>query len=310
MEDTHYQELATYKLHVQRIVEHWSAFLARREDMLAQARRFGAVPEKATETLIGSLLTEVLDWTTRDLNWQLDYADLVVTRNYCKHLLLETKRPGALRANRDAIIQAFDQAYRYAAEQHVTTIAVSDAHILRVADVAEGGLKLRCTADLDTPTPPVESLWWISVHGIYRSPPAMADSDPYQPSAHSNPNASTKIDSAPKPSSELLHHKYQLPARCFAYVLDASNPSGWKLPYRLTNNEPDAKRLPKAIQSLLSNYRGTQVGGIPDEAIPAVMRRLEAAAREVGKMPDQLATTANAYRNLAGALAQLPLPKT
>lgn len=108
MEDYAYRELATYKAHALRLAEHWSAFLAQREDMLAQARRFGAVPEKATETIIGTLLTEILDWTIHDLNWQLGYADLVVTRNYCKHLLVETKRPGALRTNREAIIQAFE----------------------------------------------------------------------------------------------------------------------------------------------------------------------------------------------------------
>lgn len=124
--------------------------------------------------------------------------------------------------------------------------------------------------------------------------------------ARSQPSETAKTDADLEPSAELLHHKYLLPARCFAYVPDASTPAGWKLPYRLANNDPDIKRLPKAIQSLLSNYRGAQVGGIPDEAIPAVMRRLEAAAREVGRMPDQLSTTANAYRNLATALAQLP----
>lgn len=305
MTDASYQNLSTYKQHVERVEETWSEFLTRRKDMLAQAGRFGAVPEKATETIIGSLLTEVLDWTTRDLNWQLDYADLVITRNYCKHLLVETKRPGALHTNRDAIIQAFGQAHRYADEQHVTTIAVSDGHLLRAADITDGGLKSRCVTDLASSAPPVDSLWWISVHGIYREPLSTISGDPYQTLERSQSNEDGFREPESVSTEELLHHKYKLPARCFAYVPDANNPSGWKLPYRLDNNEPDSRRLSMAIQSLLSNYRGAQVGGIPDEAIPAVMRRLEVAARELGKMPDQLATTANAYKNLAAALEQL-----
>lgn len=306
MDDDSYRELANYKAHANGLPDRWTAFRTRRDDMLAQARRFGAVPEKATETIIGTLLTEVLDWTTHDLNWQLDYADLVVTRNYCKHLLIETKRPGALCSNREAIIRAFDQAHRYAAEQHVKTIAVSDGYILRALDVEDGGLKIRCTIDLDTPTPDADPLWWISVHGIYRTPPAEVVSDPYQTLAHLQPSEPAQLDASPGLPGELLHHKYHLRARCFAYVPDASKPNTWKLPYRLANNEPDIKRLPKAIQCLLSNYRGAQVGGIPDEAVPAIMRRLEVAAREVGKMPDQFATTASAYQMLAAALAQLP----
>lgn len=99
MNDRDYQSLAIYKQHADRVEQQWQTFLARREDMLAPARRFGAVPEKAAETIIGSLLSDVLDWTARDLNWQLGYADLVITRNYCKHLLVETKRPGALRTS-------------------------------------------------------------------------------------------------------------------------------------------------------------------------------------------------------------------
>ena len=31
-----------------------------------------------------------------------------------------------------------------------------------------------------------------------------------------------------------------------------------------------AMRLPKAIQAILSNYRGTRVSGIPEEAVCAV----------------------------------------
>ena len=305
MADDDYQELSTYKAHVARVNANWPDFLRRREDMLMQADRFGGVPEKAAETIMGTLLTDVLDWETRDLNWQLSYADLVITRNYYKHLLIETKAPGAFVDSRTAIIRAFEQAHRYAAEQHVGAIAVSDGCLLRVADVANGGLEFRCAASLDAAEPPVEPLWWISVHGIYRELPATIAGDPYNPLWKQADTADTEQDTQVENPGQLLHHKYKLPARCFAYVPDASDPKTWKLPYRLMDSKPDTKRLPKAIQSLLSNYRGAQVSGIPDEVIPAVMRRLEAAAREVGKMPDQIATTAKAYQRLQEALAQL-----
>jgi hypothetical protein len=57
---------------------------------------------------------------------------------------------------------------------------------------------------------------------------------------------------------------------------------------------------------LSSNDRGAQVDGIPDEVVPAIMRRLESAAREAGKMPVQHATRTEAYPMPNIALAQLP----
>lgn len=57
------------------------------------------------------------------------------------------------------------------------------------------------------------------------------------------------------PSGELLHHKYLLPASCFAYIGTANLPATWKLPYLQADGTPDLKRLPKAIQAILSNYR-------------------------------------------------------
>lgn len=300
-----YQELATYKTHAERVKANWPDFLQRREEMLMQVGRFGGAPEKAAETIMGTLLTDVLDWQTRDLNWQLSYADLVVTRNIFKCLLVETKAPGTFVNSRTSIMRAFEQAHRYAAEQKVKAVVVSDGLILRVADVANGGLEFRCATALDVLKPPIEPLWWISVHGIYRPVPETITGNLYDPLWKQKLPDEAKDPNQAGEAEELLHHKYKIPARCFAYVPDASDPKSWKLPYRLIDSKPDTKRLPKAIQSLLSNYRGTQVSGIPDEVIPAVMRRLEAAAREVGKMPDQLATTARTYQRLQEALAQL-----
>jgi len=104
---------------------------------------------------------------------------------------------------------------------------------------------------------------------------------------------------------ELLHHKYQLPARCFAYVGNASDPSTWKLPYLKADGRTDGRRLPKAVQSVLSNYRGAHVHGIPEADIPAVLTRLGHCAAREGKMPFQRGDAAAAYRQLQAALEQL-----
>ena len=45
----------------------------------------------------------VLDWSVRDLNNQVEYADLVLTRLGIKSLVIEVKRPGALAWNRRAV---------------------------------------------------------------------------------------------------------------------------------------------------------------------------------------------------------------
>jgi hypothetical protein len=66
----------------------------------------------------------------------------------------------------------------------------------------------------------------------------------------------------------------------------------------------DAKRLPKAIQAILSNFRGVKVSGIPEDAIPAVLQRLARAARQAGHMPPEACNPAPIYRQLADTLEQ------
>jgi len=63
--------------------------------------------------------------------------------------------------------------------------------------------------------------------------------------------------------------------------------------------------LPKAIQALLSNYRGTKVGSIPVAVLPTVLERLASAAESLGKMPHQRGDTAAIYVQFAEALEQI-----
>jgi hypothetical protein len=67
----------------------------------------------------------------------------------------------------------------------------------------------------------------------------------------------------------------------------------------------DVNRLPKAIQAILSNYRGARVAFVPERYIPDVLMRLEEAAERIGKMPHQGGKTAPAYEMLAGAINQI-----
>lgn len=103
-------------------------------------------------------------------------------------------------------------------------------------------------------------------------------------------------------SAERLHPAYKLPARCFAYVGNESDAKTWKLPYRLADGAPDVKRLPAAVQALLTGYRGRKVSGIPEDRVPEVLSNLGRAAAQAGKMPFQDPKAAAVYRQLQTAL--------
>ncbi|MHB1950022.1 MAG: hypothetical protein ACYCQK_00955 [Acidiferrobacteraceae bacterium] len=296
-----YQGLATYRNCVTRCEAHWQEFLAQRRSMFAQAEQFGRNPEKVAENVLACLFTSVLDWRTEDLNWQVGYADLVVTRNAMKYLLVEAKHPGSFSRTGKALEHAVSQAWTYADRQCVKRIAVSDGTLLHVDDIENGGLRPRVRVWLNASHPPGDALWWISVNGIERDCER-------RPDAGFPPGETQETTVAPMaiPADPTLRHsKYKIPARCFAYVGDASHPSTWKLPYLLEDGSPDPHRLPKAIQALITNYRGVKVGGIPAAAIPDVCRRLTQAATLAGKMPAPGVPGAPVYRRLGDLLAQL-----
>jgi hypothetical protein len=242
-------QLASYRKCVERIRSAWPGFVARRRERLQQGL-FGAPVEKIAENILEDLFTIVLDWSLADVNLQVGRADVVLSALGIKRLVLEVKRPGSLTWRRGAVDVALDQARRYAASQRVGAVAVSDATMLYAADVVDGGLRDRALVTLDTDHAP-EALWWVSVHGIYRPCSFVAadlDSGP-----HRDSRSLSEID-----GDALLHPKYALGMRCFAYVGAADNTRTWKLPYRLADGTPDVKRLPKAIQCILSNYRGAR----------------------------------------------------
>jgi hypothetical protein len=298
-------DLASYRRCIERVNSAWPAFLKKREERLAQHKRaqhkrYGTVAEKVAENILEDLFTEVLDWSVSDLNNQVEYADLLLTRLGIKHLLIEVKRPGSLAWHRPAVEAALDQASRYAAEQKVKCIAVSDGIMFYAANVEHGGLKDRVFLSLESPEP-LEALWWLSVQGIYRPRDDQEDASlrllPEAPEETIFQDSST--------DDALLHLKYKVPARCFAYVGDAGDTRTWKLPYCNLDGSIDAKRLPKAIQAILTNYRGANISSIPEEAIPDVLVRLGCAASRMGKMPQQSGEAAPVYQQLAEALEQL-----
>ncbi len=299
------EDLATYRHCVERIATRWAEFSSKRRERLAQQERHGTAAEKVAEDIVADLFTDVLDWTVADLNHQVGYADLLLTRLGVKYLLLEAKRPGALTWSSTAVNAALDQACRYAAEQHVRVVAVSDGTMLYAADVAQGGLEDRVCARLDAADAPC-TLWWLSVHGIYRDRDDRSDASLSLLARDSaNVSAAGEGDASAR-GGQLLHHKYHLPASCFEYVGDASDPATWHLPFRCGDGAVDRARLPKAIQAILTNYRGAKVSSVPEAAIPGVLRRLADAAAELGRMPSQSPDTSAVYRKLAETLEQLP----
>lgn len=285
-----FRALATYRHCTERIIERWPSFRQVRADRL----RHGGETEKVAEAILEDLLTDVLDWSKGDITYQVGFADIVLSRNLAKYLVIEVKRPGTLWPGRQALESALQQARRYADEQNVTRVAASDGRFIYSVDVEHGTLKDRALLDLDQPSPPT-SLWWLSVHGVYR---------PCE-----EPVVWPELDISAEPIAGMpqavpLHPKYKLPAICFAYVGDANEPRTWKLPYRTASGAIDERRLPKAIQALLSNYRGAKVGGIPETALPSVLQVLARAAAAEGRMPPQAAHPAPVYQSLAIVLEQ------
>ncbi len=292
--------LASYRRCCDRLTAAWPAFLAKRQERLAQQRRFGTAAEKVAENILEDLFTMTLDWRLSEVNNQVGYADLVLTRLGVKHLIVEVKRPGALAWNERSVNLALAQAHRYADEQKVGSIAVSDGIVLYARDHIPGGHRDRCFVRLDQPQAPLD-LWWLSTDGIYRP-----REDPSGACLRLLPPAP---DSAPGPANGvhagLLHPKYRLPAECFAYTGNAAEPKTWHLPYLLADGTPDLARLPKAIQAILSNYRGAHVSSVPEAAIPEVLVTLARTAHLLGKLPADGPGAARAYVQLQEALEQL-----
>ncbi len=284
---------------IERIRANWRPFQEKRRERLVQRKRNGTAAEKVAENIVEDLFTTVLDWPIDSVNHQLERADIVLTRLSIKHLVIEVKRPGALIWKIASVHAALEQARGYAVKQNVCSIAVSDGQMIYAADIVGGGLEDRVFAQLDDETPP-ECLWWLGVHGIYRD-------------RYDRTDAGLRIlvkqkcdldDSFGSSDPSLLHPKYHIPAHCFAYVEDPTKPKTWKLPYRLIDGSIDKKRLPKAIQAILSNYRGAGVKMIPEKHIPGVLARLSAGAAEIGKTPEQTCDLADAYRLLDQAVKQ------
>jgi hypothetical protein len=97
--------------------------------------------------------------------------------------------------------------------------------MLDAADIQHGGLADRVFSPLDVEEPP-ESLWWLSVHGIYRPKTdrcgAALGLTPIVEPEQAGPFGHD--------GETLVHPKYRVPACCFAYVGNASDPGTWKLP--------------------------------------------------------------------------------
>lgn len=277
--------LASKRKLIERAQNNWVEFQDRRKQYLAQMHLRNGCSEKITENILIDLFTLVLDWPLANIDYQSGRCDIVLVDTGIKHLLVEAKYPGKFNSS-TAMKQALSQVTGYSLKHQVYRVAVSDGYRLYAIDLFEGKICERIDITLDGKFS--EELWLVSRHGIYRSI-----------EHRENPTTSNVL------SGEILHPKYKLPSKCFAYVGHPLDPKTWSLPYLLSCESVDEKRLPKAISSIVSNYRGSKVSKIPDKHIHDVLRRLEIAARHLGKMPDQNPRTAQTYCQLNEALAQV-----
>lgn len=289
--------LASFRAWMSRAEAAWPTFLARRRERLTEGHRYAGAPEKVAENIVEDLLTGVLGWAFSDLNHQVARCDILVTHLGVRRLLIETKRPGALRGAH-AVEAAFLQAQGYAETLRVGLVAVSDGAHLFASDLVPGGRHTRVEADVSMEEVD-QNLWWLSPDGVYRNP---------IPLPHPTAWALAPSQGPPEPldAPGLLHPKYQLPVTCFGYAGSVTHPSTWHLPYLDAHGEIDHNRLPKAIQAVLTNYRGAHVSSIPEEAVPLVLQRLAVAARRAGRMPPECLEPAAIYVQLAQALLQFP----
>jgi len=282
-------ELGRQRRCVEQIRARWPGFLAARQAHL-RSHAVGQTPsEKVAENILCDLFTAVLDWSTEQVRLQESRVDILLTRLGVKYLIVEAKRPGSLDGPA-SIGRALRQAVGYAQELNVGAVAVSDGCVLEAHDIERATLALRprLRAHLSDTSPP-GGLWWLSTRGVYRTP---------QPTAGDGQRLPDDDD--------LLHPKYRLPARCFAYVGHPRRTSSWKLPYLRADGSVDDRRLPKAIQSVLRDYRGEQVH-LPEEQVPAVLTQLASAAARQGRMPHQDPTPAAIYQALQDTLGQMGL---
>ncbi|HDL84865.1 MAG TPA: hypothetical protein ENH11_00760 [Candidatus Acetothermia bacterium] len=300
---TQLDSLATFRKFMDRIPASWSAFQRQRESRLVQQVRHGVAAEKVAENILEDFFTMALDWSLCDLNNQLRFADLVLTTQGIKRLLVEVKRPGSLRWDQPSLEQALAQARRYADEQRVRTIAVSDGTLFYAADIVNGGLEHRARLSLDADAY-LPDAWWLSVDGIYRQVTRLGELA--APAGDSEQPSGGNYDPVPADSSDiLLHAKYKVPAECFAYVGDALKPTTWKLPYRNRDGTVDEAHLPGAIRAIVTNYRGAHIKSVPEAAIPDVLVRLGKAAAEIRKLPGQTPSPLASYQQLYDTLHQL-----
>jgi len=153
-ESEHMENLASYRRCAERIQTSWPGFVTKREQRLEQQRRLGEASEKVAENILEDLFTTVLDWPLADFNNQVEHADIVLTDHGIKRLVVEVKRPGSLAWSRCAVESALAQAMRYAGEQKVKAVAVSDGLMLYAANIAEGGLRDRVFVSLSESEPP------------------------------------------------------------------------------------------------------------------------------------------------------------
>ena len=253
--------------------------------------------EKVTENILGALFTKVLGWPTRDLYWQFGFADLLIASGQCKHMVLETKKPGKF-ARVSEVYKALRQVYRYATEQGVEQAAITDGFLFFQMVLDSGVWVPRLAFRMDSPDTPAEPLRLLTPSGIHKKGPRGIGGPILSRLGFGSVAAEL-------PEGVSRHPQYALPAHCFAFVGEYGNPRTWRFPYRHPDGSPDEVRLPRAIYAAITGWRR---GTLPAEAVAGIVARLSRAVWETGKGPAPGIQTAPVYHALAEFARQLQIP--
>ena len=165
--DNIFEGLLGYNVCALRIEAAWPEFVAGRTKRL-KSHPASAPLAKVTELILEDLLTNVLDWPLGSLTPQVSGNGFALSDRGTTSLIVAVEHAGALVWNRQAVAAALNQAAAYARKHGVGCVAVTDGVMLYAADLVGSRLRDRLFVSLSSSEAPYE-LWWLSVHGIWRS---------------------------------------------------------------------------------------------------------------------------------------------
>lgn len=268
------------KKHIQ---TEWSTFRERYKKIVSEYERGSRLHEKDIEIIFHSLAEGPLGYEIEQLSTQREYADYALVDRGLKLAIVEIKsfRAFASKQEQSQLESALIQAARYAHRHRTPHLMAFDGVILTLAELegVQDVIKVHIQVNIEADEPP-GNLFYFTHYGLFCHPTEELLTLPY--------------DADEDAELKKTHHGVKLHYSCFAHVGDIRDKGTWRAPYRNPDGSVDVKRLPHAVNYLLSpsGHRGKQASRqrIPEAATPLVALRLAKAYKEIGKWekPDTL----------------------